>query len=330
LGIGVTGDSDDTVTSVTLATDVAREEDEIAVSATEVAEAPSFSVPASFSGSEEGSFALAGIGVTTNDSDDTLSATATLSGLPTGWTLYDGAAALTAAGGVATLPTADLGALAILAPDDGGETATLTLTVGSGDGSSTTSASETLVVSASDVAEAPSSSGPTTSSGGEVSVTGATGFSGSEAGSIAPSGIGVTAASNDTVTLAPLTVSGIASAGTVSDTVAHTAIVGSSGARSGGLAAMIGKLGAAQYAQGHLGEAADSFRRALARNPNMAEVENFLGLISRAQARLPEAIEHPAKMLARRDILPPSPPRRSRGARPTSVTDGHQRDRRCD
>jgi hypothetical protein len=113
-----------------------------------VAEAPTFGGPTTFSGSEEATIALSGI-TATGDSDDTLGTTATISGVAPGWTVFDGSTSLTASGGTVTLPTADLGALNILAPDAGtGATDTLTLTVTSHEGSSTTvTATETIVVS---------------------------------------------------------------------------------------------------------------------------------------------------------------------------------------
>src|SRR5207244_7129815 len=89
--------------------------------------------------------------------------------IPSGWTLFDGNTALVAAGGTASLAAGDLGALRITAPDDGGETAVLTLTVSvqEGSGGPATSGSETLTVTASGVAEAPSFSGPTVFAGSE-------------------------------------------------------------------------------------------------------------------------------------------------------------------
>src|SRR5207302_353132 len=124
------------------------------VSVTDVAEAPTFSGPTVFSGSEEpgSTITLSGIAVS-GDGDDILSA-ATVTGIPSGWTLYDGATALGAPGGTATFAAGDIGALRITAPDQGGETAVLTLTVTSREGSSGPSAtgSETLTVTAFGVA----------------------------------------------------------------------------------------------------------------------------------------------------------------------------------
>src|SRR5437016_3614800 len=103
------------------------------------------------------------------DGDDVFTAApATVTGIPAGWTLYDGSTALSAPGGTATFSASDLGALRITAPDQGGETAVLTLTVTSREGPSGPSAtgSETLTVTAFGVA-APTFSGPTVFSGSE-------------------------------------------------------------------------------------------------------------------------------------------------------------------
>src|SRR5439155_27600 len=100
----------------------------------------------------------------TGDSDDALSAT--LSGIPAGWTVRDGAAVLANGAGFAA---ADLGLLVVTAPDLGGESAFLTLTVSTSEGAGT-SAVETLTVHASGVAKAPSF-GATTSWSGAASVT---------------------------------------------------------------------------------------------------------------------------------------------------------------
>ena len=124
----------------------------LTVVATGVAEAPSFGGDGRVQ-RQRG----AGLGITlgglsaTGDPDDTLSAT--LSGIPTLWTVRDGTVALSNGQGFAA---ADLGSLVVTAPDKGGETASLTLTVTSSEGGSTTSAVETLVVTATAVAEAPS------------------------------------------------------------------------------------------------------------------------------------------------------------------------------
>jgi hypothetical protein len=126
----------------------------ITVSATAVAEAPTFAGGSVFGGSEEGTITLSGIAVSGDGDDSFTSAPATISGIPTGWKLYDGATALTATGGVVTVAETDIGALKITAPDGGGENATLTLTVTSKEGSSSTTGSETITVSATAVAEA--------------------------------------------------------------------------------------------------------------------------------------------------------------------------------
>src|SRR5205085_75725 len=76
---------------------------------------------------------------------------ATLSGIPAGWTVRDGTAALANGQGFAA---SDLGSLVVTAPDQGGESAFLTLTVSTAEGAGT-SAVETLTVSASGVAELP-------------------------------------------------------------------------------------------------------------------------------------------------------------------------------
>src|SRR4029077_7948282 len=99
------------------------------------AEAPTFGGSSTFSGSEETSFALTGISAGPKDPDDTLGTTATISGVASGWTVFDGSTALS--GSTMTLPTADLGSLTILAPDAGSAaTDSLTLTVTSSEGSS--------------------------------------------------------------------------------------------------------------------------------------------------------------------------------------------------
>src|SRR5437870_33061 len=100
---------------------------------------------------------MAGAG---GDGVGTLGASATLSGVPLGWTLYDGSTALAAPGGVASLAVADLGSLGVAVPDGTGpQSASLTLTGSAHEGGSTTSGSEVLVVSVSAVAEAPVFSG---------------------------------------------------------------------------------------------------------------------------------------------------------------------------
>src|SRR5205085_1510544 len=160
---------------------------------------------------------LGGIAVS-GDGDDSFTS-ATVSGIPSGWTLFDGSVALVATGGVASLPAGDLGALRITAPDDGGETAVLTLTVSAqeGSGGPTASGSETITVTASGVAEAPSFSGPTSFSGSE------------EPGStITLGGIAVSGDGDDSFTAA--TVSGIPTGWTLFD--GSTALVASSGVAS--------------------------------------------------------------------------------------------------
>src|SRR5207302_2007962 len=141
------------------------------------------------------------------DGDDVVTG-ATVTGIPAGWTLYDGATALSAPGGTATFAASDLGALRITAPDNGGETAILTLTVTSREGSGGPSAtgSEILTVTALGVAEAPTFSGPTVFSGSE------------EPGStITLSGIAVSGDGDDVFTAAPATVTGIPAGWTLYD-----------------------------------------------------------------------------------------------------------------
>ena len=128
----------------------------IGVTATAVAEAPSFGGPVGFTLSEEPGSAVTLTGVTVSgDPDDTLSAT--LSGVPTLWTVKDGATALSNG---AVFAAADLGSLVVTAPDNGGETASLTLTVSSSEGLATTSGTRVIGVTATAVAEAPSFGGP--------------------------------------------------------------------------------------------------------------------------------------------------------------------------
>src|SRR5260370_11470159 len=83
---------------------------------------------------------------------------ATLSGIPAGWTVKDGATALSNG---AAFAAADLGALVVTAPDQGGESAFLTLTVSTAEGGGT-NAVGILNVTASGGAEAPAF-GPTAS-----------------------------------------------------------------------------------------------------------------------------------------------------------------------
>jgi len=136
-----------------------------------VIELPIFSGPTSFSVLEAVTVPLAGIGVTALDSDDTLGATATLSGLPSGWTLFDGTAALAATGRVVTLPTADLGALAIETADNGSESGTLTLTVTSSEHGTTATGSAALTISATGQAELPTFGTATRWSGNPSGIT---------------------------------------------------------------------------------------------------------------------------------------------------------------
>src|SRR5439155_598224 len=129
-----------------------------------------------------------------------------------------GTTALVATSGTATFSASDLGALKITAPDAGGETAVLTLSVTSqeGAGGPMTTGSETLTVTASGVAEAPSFSGPTVFSGSE------------EPGStITLSGIAVSGDADDVFTAAPATVTGIPLGWTLYD--GATALVATSG-----------------------------------------------------------------------------------------------------
>src|SRR5258708_19665981 len=90
----------------------------------------------------------------TGDADDSLSAT--LSGIPAGWTVKDGATLLSNGQGFAA---ADLGLLVVSAPDQGGEAAVLTLTVSTAEGTGT-SAVELLSVTPSETARLPSSLPP--------------------------------------------------------------------------------------------------------------------------------------------------------------------------
>jgi autotransporter passenger strand-loop-strand repeat protein len=184
----------------------------LVVSVSAVAEAPVFSGTSVWSGTDEASFALSGIVVSGEDSDDTLGANATLSGLSAGWTLYDGSVSLTATGGVASLPVGDLGALGIAVPDGTAPaTDSLTLTVASSEGGATTSGSEVLVVSVSAVAEAPTFGGPTMFSGGT---------------SVTLSGLSVTA--NDPDDTLSATITGLSSGWTLVDTQSSSSFTGTS------------------------------------------------------------------------------------------------------
>src|SRR5439155_178790 len=173
-----------------------------AVSVTEAAEAPTFSGPTVFSGSEEpgSTITLSGIAVSGDADDVFTSAPATVTGIPPGWKIGGGSSRVGATSGTATFAVDDHGALRITVPDAGGETATLTLSVTSQEGASgpTVTGSEILTVTASGVAEAPSFSGPTVFSGSE------------EPGStITLSGIAVSGDADDVFTSAPATVTGI-------------------------------------------------------------------------------------------------------------------------
>ncbi len=181
-----------------------------------VTEPPIFSGPTSFSIQEALTIPLTGIAVTAVDSDDTLGAMATLSGLSSGWTLFDGTTALAATGGVVTLPTADLGSLAILSPDNGGESDTLTLTANSSEHGVTATGSEILTISATGAAEAPTF-GPTTTWSGSTS-------------EITLSGLSVTPDDSDDTLSA--TLSGVPSGWTVADP-GMTTITGTSVGASG-------------------------------------------------------------------------------------------------
>src|SRR5207248_2937815 len=123
------------------------------------------------------------ITVSSVDSDDT-QGSATISGVPSGWTLYDNGVAQTLTSGSATIASGDVGKLSVLAPDGSGENATLTLTASSSEGSSTTSATRVITVSATAVAEPPTFGGGTS-------------FSGSDEGTIALSGITVASVDSD-------------------------------------------------------------------------------------------------------------------------------------
>src|SRR5260370_559956 len=82
-------------------------------------------------GREEAGITLSGLRAA-GDGDDTLSAT--LSGIPAGWTVRDGAVVLSDG---AAFAASDLGALVVTAPDQGGESAFLTLTVSTAEGGGT-------------------------------------------------------------------------------------------------------------------------------------------------------------------------------------------------
>src|SRR5205807_1427523 len=86
--------------------------------------------------SEEGPITLSGLSAT-GDGDDTLSAT--LSGIPAGWTVRDGAVVLSNEIGRAACRE---GVLVVAAPDQGGENAVLTLTVSTAEGGGTSAVVE--------------------------------------------------------------------------------------------------------------------------------------------------------------------------------------------
>src|SRR5207237_10650228 len=103
----------------------------------------------SWDGSEEVATPLAGLTGSCHTGD---TSSATLSPYPTLFRSRDGTLALSNGQGFAA---SDLGHLVVSAPDLGGESALLTLTVSSSEGGSTTSAVELLSVTASAVAEPP-------------------------------------------------------------------------------------------------------------------------------------------------------------------------------
>ena len=174
------------------------------VTVIDVAEPPAFGATTSWSGSEEGAITLSGLSAT-GDPDDTLSAT--LSGISAGWTVRDGETALTNGQAFAA---ADLGSLVVTSPDGGGETATLTLTVRSSEGSSTATGSELLTVVASGVAEPPTFGTTTAWSGGE---------------SVTLSGLSATGDSDDTLSA---TFTGLSLNWTLVDTRSNSAFTGTS------------------------------------------------------------------------------------------------------
>src|SRR5260370_193403 len=128
-----------------------------------VAEAPVFGTTTVWHGSEEAGITLAGLSAT-GDADDALSAT--ISGIPTGWSVRDGTVALSNGQGVAA---SDLGRLGWSGPDNGGESRLLRVAGGTGEGGGAR-AVETLSVTASGAAETPSF-GTTTSWSGGAGVT---------------------------------------------------------------------------------------------------------------------------------------------------------------
>src|SRR5207302_502138 len=126
----------------------------LSVTATAVAEAPKIGSAASRAGSEDpgSTITLERITVSKDDTDDTLSAT--ISGIAAGWTVYDNGVSISDG---ATVAVADVtgGKLSVVAPDGGGESLALTLTVGSAEGTDATSATALLSVTATAVAEVP-------------------------------------------------------------------------------------------------------------------------------------------------------------------------------
>src|SRR5439155_1466856 len=99
----------------------------LTVTAFGVAEAPTFSGPTVFSGSEEpgSTITLSGIAVSGDGDDVFTAAPATVTGISVGWTLYDGSTAFLHDALPISFSASDLGALRITAPDQGGETAVL-------------------------------------------------------------------------------------------------------------------------------------------------------------------------------------------------------------
>src|SRR5260370_9924492 len=91
----------------------------LTVNASGVAEAPVFGATSVWSGSEEAGITLSGLSAT-GDSDDSLSAT--LSGIPAGWTVPDGATALSNG---AAFAAAHLGPPVVTAPRQPAATALL-------------------------------------------------------------------------------------------------------------------------------------------------------------------------------------------------------------
>jgi hypothetical protein len=123
----------------------------LTVTATASAEKPTFSGATTFTGID-GGISLTGVAVSTVDSDDTLGANATISGISSGWSVVDTHANTTITGNSGTVAASDIGSLVVVAPDaSSSATDALTLTVSSSEGSSTTSAAETITVTATPV-----------------------------------------------------------------------------------------------------------------------------------------------------------------------------------